>query len=274
MPHVTNYIPDKIRVIFSRKDTKIFMYTRNLTVLPSDSSCQGNIKLRNLLNYFQDTASWAVADIEGSTTELIARGYAWILTRYEIEFTGRLPMLDEKFSINTFHDPSHGYNTLRVFQVTSHDGKPLVFAKTSWILLDLAAGRPVKAAAHLPEILARDNESISSDFANIPDFDDEDILCKVEFPVRFHDLDYNSHVNNAAYFEWIFDYCPVDFMTHELKSICASFRSGARFGEKVTLKFSSHDENTFACKIMRENVNKPSANFLLTWQNKFPIPII
>ncbi|MBR1418536.1 MAG: hypothetical protein IJ576_06200, partial [Synergistaceae bacterium] len=72
------------------------MYTREVKVMPSDAAVNGQIKLRNFLDYLQDTASLAVEDIEGSTTQLLARGYAWILTRYEIEFTGHtLPSLDE-----------------------------------------------------------------------------------------------------------------------------------------------------------------------------------
>ena len=82
------------------------MFTRNIKVLPSDSSCLGTIKLKNLLDYFQDTAGMAVDDIEGTATELNARGYSWVLTRYEIEFIGKLPTLDENFSIRTFSHPS------------------------------------------------------------------------------------------------------------------------------------------------------------------------
>ena len=245
------------------------MFTREITVQPSDVSCQGTLKLKSLLDYFQNTAGLAVEDIEGTTTELIARGYAWVLTRYEIEFTGKLPSLDEKFLITTYHDPSHGYNTLRVFDVKTKDDKPIAWAKSSWLLLDLANGHPVKAAAHLPEITKREAETISPDFQEIKDDEAAKILRSVEFPVRYHDLDYNAHVNNAAYFGWVFDECPIDFMTHELKSVYASFRSGAKFGEKVTLNYSKIDsnpqENIFACRILRENVKKPSANFILSW---------
>lgn len=241
------------------------MYTQEFTVLPSDSSSQGSLKLRNLLDYFQDTASLAVEDIEGSTTELLNRGYAWVLTRYEINFIGKIPKLDDKFSISTFHDPSHGYNTIRAFQVDSIDGKRIIDAKTSWLLVEVRNGKPVKPAANLPEILTRDTEAINPDFQEIPSFSDDEILRSVEFPVRFHDLDYNSHVNNAAYFAWVYDECPVNFATHELKFICASFRSGAKLGEKITLQISEKEKNLFACKIIRPNVKKPSAEFLFMW---------
>ena len=243
------------------------MYIREVTVQPSDVSSTGALKLRNLLDYFQDTAGLAVEDIEGTSSDLIARGYAWILTRYEIEFLGNMPSLDEKFLIKTFHDPNHGYNTLRVFDVSDKNGKPLVWAKTSWLLLDLAAQRPVKPIAHLPEIISRDTGEITPDFQDIPVINEDEIVKSVEFPVRFHDLDYNSHVNNAVYFAWVYDETPLDFMNYELKSIQASFRSGAKFGEKVKLNYSFKDNNIL-CEITRENIKKPSANFLCTWQKK------
>ena len=40
------------------------MYARNIKVMPSDVSADGRIKLRSLLDYFQDTAGMAVEDIE------------------------------------------------------------------------------------------------------------------------------------------------------------------------------------------------------------------
>lgn len=244
------------------------MFKREIIVQPSDVSCLGTIKLRNLLNYFQDTAGIAVQDIEGTTTELIARGYAWVLTKYEIEFIGKLPAIDEKFELATFHDPNHGYNTLRVFQA-SQEGRPFAWAKTSWLLLDLAADRPVKPIAHLPEITGKDAQDIAPEFREIPDFESIDMVKEVTRTVSFHDLDYNGHVNNAAYFEWIYDATPLSLTEHELKSVIASFRSGAKFGENVNLRISRRPEDlTFSYELTREGVAKPSANFLCTWGNR------
>ena len=236
------------------------MYTRQIKVMPSDVSCDGRIKLRSLLNYFQDTAGMAVEDVEGTATELYLRGYAWVLMRYEIEFTGNLPRLDETFTINTFHDPNHGYNTLRMFQVYNGE-EHIVSAKTSWLLVDVNTGRPVKPVSHIPGITSRDNEDISPDFRDIPAV--SDVAYTVKIPVMFHDLDYNSHVNNAVYFEWVYDSSPIDLMTHSLRTVCASFRSGARLGETVTLDFSADG----ACRITRPDVSKPCANFLCEWRS-------
>lgn len=254
--------------------------------MPSDAACDGRIKLRSLLNYFQDTAGLAVEDIEGTTTELLSRGYAWVLTKYEIDFHGGLPKLDETFTISTFHDPNHGYNTLRMFQVYSGEarsaesssplsredtgvsnhvqGSMLVSAKTSWLLVDVRTGRPVKPVAHIPGITSRDNQDISPEFTEIPDV--TNVTHTAEFPAMFHDTDINGHVNNAAYFEWVYDSSPVELTACELVRVCASFRSGARLGEKVSLEFSK-DGNVTCCRVMRPGMSKPGASFLCEWRS-------
>ena len=238
------------------------MFKRTIKIMPSDVGSNGKIKLRSLLNYFQDTAGLAVIDVEGTTTELLARGYAWVLMKYEIDFTGDLPSLDESMEICTFHDPNHGYNTLRIFRVYSQ-GQLIVSAKTSWLLIDVNSGRPVKPMAHIPGIEnIGEDERISPDFREIPDI--SDIIHSVEIPVMFHDLDYNGHVNNAAYFEWVHDSSPVDLATHSLKTVCASFRSGARLGERVTLSFGKTD-GAVVCSVKRPDVSRPSASFLCEW---------
>ena len=157
-------------------------------------------------------------------------------------------------------------NTLRVFDVKNSEGNSIIWAKSSWLLLDLANMRPVKAAAHLPEVMERDIGEISPEFCEIKDDKKAEIIKSSEFFVRFHDLDYNAHVNNAVYFGMVFDECPVDFMKRELKSVRASFRTGAKFGEKLTLNYSQIASNIFSCRILRENIKKPSADFLLEWE--------
>ena len=221
------------------------MYVRELTVLPSDASCHGELKLHGLLDHLQDTASLAATGLEGGPTQVLARGYSWVLLRYEVELLRRLPAMDEHFIVKTFHDMNHGYRTLRVFQVETPSGVPLVWAKTSWLLLDLAAGRPVRPAAHLPEFLSRDTEPIDPDFRDIPDFPEPSAgeVHETVYPVRFHDLDANGHVNNAVYFEWIFEATPIDLMTWGPRSISASFRASAKLGDVLTVRVCELEES-------------------------------
>lgn len=254
------------------------MYVRELTVLPSDASCNGELKLHGLLNHLQDTASLAVSELNGSPTQVLARGYAWVLLCYEVELLRRLPALDERFLVKTWHDMKHGYRTLRVFQVETPEGEILVWAKTSWLLIDLAAGRPVRPSAHLPELLLRDTEPIDPDFRAIPAFasgSDAPPVRETVYPVRFHDLDANGHVNNAVYFEWIFEATPIDLMAYAPRAISASFRSSARLGDVLTVRARETEEpavrgeaRTFVYEVAGADRRdgKPLSTFSCAWE--------
>ena len=225
------------------------MYTRTLRVMPSDASMTGELKIFNLLNYLQDTAELAVEGIEGKSTELYAKGFAWVVTKYEIFIKGDLPKICDEFSVSTYHDPNHSYNTLRMFHV-SFKGNEIVTAKTSWILADVNSGRPVKAIAHIPGIETGDCQNIDDGFTDIPDVTEPDI--SESFTVKYHDTDYNGHVNHAVYFRWVYD------IFGKARHICGAFRSGAKFGETVTLQGRNG-----AFHVLREGISRPCAKFFL-----------
>ena len=228
------------------------MYREKLTVMPSETACTNEMKIRALLNRLQDVASLAVENLEGSPGELMRRGYAWVLLKYELEVTGRLPGMSEAIAIETRHTPGDGFHTLRVFRVFSaaSEAETLVLAKTSWVLIDLAAGRPVRATQRLPEIFSdtADDSPIDPDFVSIPKLSgsklkDAPLLRETAFPVRFHDLDSNGHVNNAVYFEWAYEATPVDPMAWGVRAIHAEFRVSAKFGETILVRVKESSES-------------------------------
>ena len=218
--------------------------------MPSDASLTGHIKLYNLLNYFQDTAELAVEGIEGKSSELSAEGYAWEVTRYEISRFRELPKLSDEFTISTYHDPHHSYNCLRMFHVKI-GGIEILRAKTAWVLVDLNKGKPVKPIAHLPEITTVNITEIDGEFHDIPRIIKPTLREKLH--VKYHDTDYNGHVNHAIYFRWIFD-----LLNKPLRRIYASFRNGAKLGEQLIIE---QENNTF--EIIKADNEKLCASFLI-----------
>ena len=238
------------------------MYREKVTVMPSETSCTNEIKIRALLNRLQDAASLAVADREGSPGDLMRRGYSWVLLRYWLKMEGRLPTMDEPIVIETRHSVNDGFHTLRVFRVFAmgNEAETLAFAKTSWVLIDLAAGRPVRALQHLPEVFydVADDPPIDPEFTAIPKLSgsslkNEPFLKETDFPVRFHDLDSNGHVNNAAYFEWVYEATPLDLLAWQVREINAEFRVSAKFGETVRVRVKPTGLKTVDLKEGAEN---------------------
>ena len=243
------------------------MYREKLKVMPSEAACTNEIKIRALLNRFQDVASLAVEDCEGSPGDLMRRGYAWVLLRYVLDVERRLPAQDESIVIETRHTVNDGFHTLRVFRVfvEGNEAETMVLAKTSWVLIDLAAERPVRALQRLPEVFCDvvDDPPIDPEFAPLPKLSgsalrDTPFLRTMEFPVRFHDLDSNGHVNNAAYFEWMYEATPLDLLGWEIRTVNAEFRVSAKYGETVRVRVKpvdfwnvSKEARVFAYDIIR-----------------------
>lgn len=225
------------------------MYTQTVTVRPSDTSCTGEIKIRNLLNHLQDIAGVAVEEMEGQPGELMERGYAWVLLKYDFEVVKRLPRIDEAFEVRTWHTTGDGLRTLRAFELDTlpsggRDGEALARAKTSWVLIDLAAQRPVRADRHLPEVFANSSLPVDPDFRTLPKLEEGTGAGERLFPVRFHDLDANIHVNNAVYFEWAYEATPIDLLAYTVRSISAEFRVSAKFGDTVRVAVRELPERT------------------------------
>ena len=218
------------------------MYSKKLTVMPSETACTNEIKVRSLLNHFQDTASLSATGFEGSPGELARRGYTWILLRYQLEVNKRLPTMDESLVIETRYTMNDGLRVLRDFRVFAQacEAEALVSAKTSWVLTDLATERPVRASQHLSKLFCdlADGIHIDPEFTAVPRLSgstlkDVPLLREVDLPVRFHDLDANGHVNNAVYFEWMYEATPLDLMGWGIRAVSAEFRAGTKFNETV-----------------------------------------
>ena len=246
------------------------MYREKVTVMPSETACTNEIKIRALLNRLQDVASLAVKNSEGSPGDLMRRGYAWVLLRYQLEVERRLPAMDEPIVIETRHTVNDGFHTLRVFRVFAegNEAETLVLAKTSWVLLDLAAGRPVRALQHLPEIFqdVADDPPIDPEFAAIPKLSGSTLknapfLRETEFPVRFHDLDSNGHANNAVYFEWMYEATPLDLLSWELREVNAEFRVSAKYGETIRVRVKDIGPADVAPAIGPESMENKSRAF-------------
>ena len=226
---------------------------RDLRVMPSDASMSGHIKLFPLLNMFQDTAELAAEIIEGKATELYAKGFAWVITKYEINIHGELPKISENFTLETYHDPFHSYNTLRMFHVFKNETE-ILNAKTSWLLTDTKSGRAVKPITHIPALASKDFRKIDDTFTEILDAEQPEISR--ELRVQYHDIDYNKHVNHAVYFRWAYDI--FSETGRNPSHICASFRSGAKLGENITIQC---EKGRFS--VIREGSQRPCAKLLL-----------
>ena len=134
------------------------VFTLPLTVRPDDFDRQGHVNNVAFVRYVQDAAvahwtAFAPADVQAAV--------AWVVRRHEVEY--RKPGLPgDELSARTWVGEPGGATWERLTEIVRADGTVLVTARTVWVLLDAATGRPRRVDPRMAEWLGGDARPDSS----------------------------------------------------------------------------------------------------------------
>ncbi len=211
------------------------LHKNKYTIGYSDVDFLKNLKCSTLFDYFQDTASEA-ADMLGAGVDTLAERYsvAWVLTRIRVEFA-RIPKWNESITVETWPHPPGRLEFERDYKVRDANGEVIVRAVSSWVIID-----------------TKTRELRKSDFINMnyPPFIKEHALdCRpgklrpfgqpepvYKKVVGYSDVDFNGHINNSRYIDYIMDCFPVDsHRQYTIKSIEVNYIKEAFPGDMLLL---------------------------------------
>ena len=157
--------------------------------------------LNAVFSVFQELAV-SHAENLGVGREAMARtGQVWILSRMSVQ-VDRRPDYGETLSLRSWPRRWEKLFALRDFDVRDAGDKPVIRARSCWIILDMEKRRPVRPQAVLEGMPL--NEGMDA-LPFVPaGLEERSSLQKtVEHRVVYTDLDYNGHVNNVSYIRWI-----------------------------------------------------------------------
>ncbi|MEL6135778.1 MAG: hypothetical protein AAFR59_20665, partial [Bacteroidota bacterium] len=70
----------------------------------------------------------------------------------------------------------------------------------------------------------------------------DDPICDT-FKVRYHDLDFNDHLNNNVYIRWLLDAIHEDWWrTHRLRGLQMKFLEEGKWGEEIGVRLDTNAE--------------------------------
>jgi acyl-ACP thioesterase len=180
--------------------------SENITVGFTDVDPSGRITLFSLFDYFQK-ASIKHAEMLGVGREYLkARVQVWVLSRMSV-IIERRPALDEKCVLNTWPRSFEKLFAIRDYDIKDTHGNILVRGRSGWLLLDIEKRRPLRPRESGVELPL--NEGLDSlDFAP-PGLNSPQQAEKAgERKTVYSDIDFNAHVNNARYIQWLQDFLP------------------------------------------------------------------
>ena len=207
------------------------------------------LKPSQILNYLQEVAGDHSALLGTDRQNLTSRGLFWAVLRHRVQIT-RLPRAGEDIRVETWPMPTTRTAYPRAAVAFDADGNELFRSISLWVLMDMAQRAmvlPGKSGVSVEGTL-RGNElavpgsMIPKTFAN----------CDSR-TVRFSDLDWNGHMNNCRYLDWVTDTLPSTFhQDHSAKEFTVCYLAEAREGDNLALVWELMDDGLLWVDASRE----------------------
>lgn len=222
------------------------MYSFDSRIGYSEVDENRSIRIVSLINHLQDCSCFQMEDL-GLGVEHQAEGhFAWVLAAIRIEID-RLPKYCERIHTSTWCHTLSRRQAGRNFSIHGEDGAMIVRADSLWTTFDVEARRICAVPASEQAYVQGDEQLVLPAFTRklSPQGDG---LTAEPFAVAEHNIDTNSHVNNAQYVQMAFDALAGAGMRvapTEVRAISAQYRAQARLGDVITPII--HDEGGSLC---------------------------
>jgi len=188
-----------------------------------------------MFGVFQDIAAAHArnlgADVRWLSDEM---NLAWILMRIRIEIDC-YPALGQEVMVETWpQEPRALYD--RDYIIRDTEGEILVRASSTWIIMNLGT-REIKRDKFLDYfgIEMKKERAIEGGVGRLKPLRGAEVVY--EKVIRFTDVDYNLHANNAKYVDYIMDAFPFEkYVKNEIKAIEVHYINEIGPGESMRVR--------------------------------------
>ena len=200
--------------------------------------CNSRLRPSSFFDIAQELAVRGSTQLGVPDPVLHERGLCWILIRNAIHFN-ELPRMQENVTLQTWHSGVHGPMSTRDYLCLGSDGKVMVSAISSWVLMEIET-RSIAKMDRIFDLLSPEPQcperSMQPDSPKIVIPHD----CSTEeagtHRVSYSDLDYNAHANNGKYPHWAMDCLPEEVTTGQrVTDFYINYNREVRLGASVNL---------------------------------------
>ncbi|MBP5161253.1 MAG: hypothetical protein ILP11_04340 [Alphaproteobacteria bacterium] len=238
-------------------------YTQDYQVTSCACDAKGALRLRRLLNLFQEVAETQAERLGFGLTYCTEHKVVWVASGYYLQIT-RMPALEEKIKITTWPSSVSMVTANREFVVTTETGEVLIKATSRWALIDALSERLVPLKKQLPDLVGTDERAIDSSFPKIHVPENAEGPKTTAFPVHTDDIDINRHVNNALYPSWCLDMTTRP--AGDLQEIQVSFNAPAKQGDTIEITtYAAENEQVHI--LQKPETKETYAQVRFVWKN-------
>lgn len=219
---------------------RVSKYVKEYKVRSHEADCHGFLRVLSLMNVLQDIAVEHAESFGLGLKDCLKQNLAWVGSNYLVQIR-HMPQENEVFKIETWPAEAKLWGAVRDFMVTNESGEEIIKASSQWVLINVEKRRPVPVKKYFPNYEVVPERILETDFPKIPKVIEP--TNRVEFKVRFDDLDVNQHVNNAVYPLWASESLDDEYrLSHFVKEIEVCYKNEALYGETVVVQSSLQDD--------------------------------
>jgi acyl-ACP thioesterase len=152
---------------------------------------------------FQEAAISHAADLGVGRDDLARTKQLWVLSRISV-LMERRPQYGETVTVRSWPLGADRLFAVRDYDIRDGRDRPVIRGRSGWLVLDLEKRRPLRVHQVVESLPP--NEGLHALPGGAGSLDTRPDLVKAgERRAVFSDIDYNGHVNNARYIQWIQD---------------------------------------------------------------------
>ena len=183
----------------------------------------------------QEIAYWAAQRLGFGYDTLHVHHTAWVLSRMHIHLENP-PRWRDEVQLYTWHKGAAGLFYLRDFHLKDKDGRSLVTATSSWVVIDERTRRLVRPEdlQHLLDV-GEVEHAIAEQAPKVQLPRGSEAEPAGEHGVAYSDIDLICHTNNVRYVVWAMDCLPYEEACQPVKDLYINFIKETKAGETVQL---------------------------------------
>jgi len=162
--------------------------------------------LSAVFRFFQEAAISHAENLSVGREDMARTGQVWILSRISA-LVDRRPKYNELVTVRSWPRGGEKLFAMRDFDIRDMDNIAVVSARSAWIIVDIEKRRPLRPQSVMDNLPQNEGlQALPPDDNGASALAQRDNLLKAaERKALYTDVDYNGHVNNTRYVQWIED---------------------------------------------------------------------
>jgi acyl-ACP thioesterase len=226
-----------------------------------ESGVANHVSLATLCNYMQESAGLSADRMGWGIHKLQDEGLTWMLSRLYVKVSRYVPWGTE-LALRTWPSGMKGrLLATRCFQAVDGSGNEVFQAHSEWLYVDMKSQKIVKLPDGFVGLVPEGTPCVESNDLGGKSVKLQEVSASSEVRVRQSDLDFNDHVNNVHYVEWMLESLPGRCGPSEIDIV---FRSAAKAGD-VLVSECFCDGNRSQHQIRRVSDGAVLATAAMVW---------